>query len=147
MKMKQIIIILLLSSIICQNLNIKQEIKDTIKCLSKSIIFEIGLEKIKEAFNSENLSNIINIVISLFNQLKDDIVQCAKKNLQQLSNEVNDENDNIKLGYPKYVYVLYSQIGKDAFDWFDQGGITYLKEMCHRRHGQQAWFCVYLAQN
>ena len=64
-----------------------------------------------------------------------------------MSDEENDENENIKLGYPKYVYVLYTQIGDKAFEWFDQGGITNLKELCHREKGQKAWFCLYLAQN
>ena len=66
--------------------------------------------------------------------------------MRKLSNE-DDEYDDVKLGYPKYVYVLYTQIGEDAFKWYDEGGLAHLKEMCHRKYGQTTWFCVYLSEN
>ena len=144
--MKKILILLLLSSIICQSSNPIQEIKDIIGCISKSNLFEVSLEKIKEALNSKDPSDISKLLISLITKLKDEIIQCKEKQLRKLSNE-DDEYDDVKLGYPKYVYVLYTQIGKDAFTWFDKGGITLLKEQCHKYYGQKTWFCVYLAEN
>ena len=144
--MKKILILLLLSSIICQSSNPIQEIKDIIGCISKSNLLDISLEKIKEALNSKDPSDISKLLISLITKLKDEIIQCKEKKLRKLSNE-DDEYDDVKLGYPKYVYVLYTQIGKDAFTWFDQGGITLLKEQCHKYYGQKTWFCVYLAEN
>ncbi len=144
--MKKILILLLLSSIICQSSNPIQEIKDIIGCISKSNLLDVSLEKIKEALNSKDPSDISKILISLITKLKDEIIQCKEKQLRKLSNE-DDEYDDVKLGYPKYVYVLYTQIGKDAFTWFDKGGITLLKEQCHKYYGQKTWFCVYLAEN
>ena len=144
--MKKILILLLLSSIICQRSNPIQEIKDIIGCISKSNLLDISLEKIKEALNSKDPSDISKLLISLITKLKDEIIQCKEKQLRKLSNE-DDEYDDVKLGYPKYVYVLYTQIGKDAFTWFDKGGITLLKEQCHKYYGQKTWFCVYLAEN
>ena len=144
--MKKILILLLLSSIICQSSNPIQEIKDIIGCISKSNLLDISLEKIKEAINSKDPSDISKLLISLITKLKDEIIQCKEKQLRKLSNE-DDEYDDVKLGYPKYVYVLYTQIGKDAFTWFDKGGITLLKEQCHKYYGQKTWFCVYLAEN
>ena len=144
--MKKILILLLLSSIICQSSNPIQEIKDIIGCISKSNLLDISLEKIKEALNSKDPSDISKLLISLITKLKDEIIQCKEKKLRKLSNE-DDEYDDVKLGYPKYVYVLYTQIGKDAFTWFDKGGITLLKEQCHKYYGQKTWFCVYLAEN
>ncbi len=144
--MKKILILLLLSSIICQSSNPIQEIKDIIGCISKSNLLDISLEKIKEALNSKDPSDISKLLISLITKLKDEIIQCKEKQLRKLSNE-DDEYDDVKLGYPKYVYVLYTQIGKDAFTWFDKGGITLLKEQCHKYYGQKTWFCVYLAEN
>ena len=144
--MKKILILLLLSSIICQSSNPIQEIKDIIGCISKSNLLDISLEKIKEALNSKNPSDISKLFISLITKLKDEIIQCKEKQLRKLSNE-DDEYDDVKLGYPKYVYVLYTQIGKDAFTWYDKGGLTLLKEQCHKYYGQKTWFCVYLAEN
>ena len=144
--MKKILILLLLSSIICQSSNPIQEINDIIGCISKSNLLDISLEKIKEALNSKDPSDISKLLISLITKLKDEIIQCKEKQLRKLSNE-DDEYDDVKLGYPKYVYVLYTQIGKDAFTWFDKGGITLLKEQCHKYYGQKTWFCVYLAEN
>ena len=144
--MKKILILLLLSSIICQSSNPIQEIKDIIGCISKSNLLDISLEKIKEAINSKDPSDISKLLISLITKLKDEIIQCKEKQLRKLSNE-DDEYDDVKLGYPKYVYVLYTQIGKDAFTWYDKGGITLLKEQCHKYYGQKTWFCVYLAEN
>ena len=144
--MKKILILLLLSSIICQSSNPIQEIKDIIGCISKSNLLDISLEKIKEALNSKDPSDISKLLISLITKLKDEIIQCKEKQLRKLSNE-DDEYDDVKLGYPKYVYVLYTQIGKDAFTWYDKGGITLLKEQCHKYYGQKTWFCVYLAEN
>ena len=144
--MKKILILLLLSSIICQSSNPIQEIKDIIGCISKSNLLDISLEKIKEALNSKDPSDISKLLISLITKLKDEIIQCKEKQLRKLSNE-DDEYDDVKLGYPKYVYVLYTQIGKDAFTWYDLGGITLLKEQCHKYYGQKTWFCVYLAEN
>ena len=144
--MKKILILLLLSSIICQSSNPIQEIKDIIGWISKSYLLDISLEKIKEALNSKDPSDISKLLISLITKLKDEIIQCKEKKLRKLSNE-DDEYDDVKLGYPKYVYVLYTQIGKDAFTWFDKGGITLLKEQCHKYYGQKTWFCVYLAEN
>ncbi len=144
--MKKILILLLLSSIICQSSNPIQEIKDIIECISKSNLLDISLEKIKEALNSKDPSDISKLLISLITKLKDEIIQCKEKKLRKLSNE-DDEYDDVKLGYPKYVYVLYTQIGKDAFTWYDKGGITLLKEQCHLHYGQKTWFCVYLAEN
>ena len=138
--------LLLLSSIICQSSNPIQEIKDIIGCISKSNLLDISLEKIKEALNSKDPSDISKLLISLITKLKDEIIQCKEKQLRKLSNE-DDEYDDVKLGYPKYVYVLYTQIGKDAFTWYDKGGITLLKEQCHKYYGQKTWFCVYLAEN
>ena len=144
--MKKILILLLLSTIICQSSNPIQEIKDIIGCISKSNLLDISLEKIKEALNSKDPSDISKLLISLITKLKDEIIQCKEKKLRKLSNE-DGEYDDVKLGYPKYVYVLYTQIGKDAFTWFDKGGITLLKEQCHKYYGQKTWFCVYLAEN
>ena len=143
--MKKILILLLLSTIICQNSPI-QEIKDIIECISKSNLLEKALKEIKEALNSKDFSNIIKTLMSLLNEFKDEIIQCKEKNFRKLSNE-DDEYDNVQLGYPKYVYVLYTQIGQNAFTWFDQGGKDYLKRQCHKYHGQKTWYCVYLAEN
>ena len=146
--MKKLIIFLILSSIICQNFNPIQKITDIIECVSKSNLLETAIEKIKEALNSKDLTNLINVGITLFKQFKDEITQCVKKDLRKLSSEEEeDDRDDIKLGYPKYVYVLYTQIGEKAFQWYDLGGISLLKELCHRYHGQKTWYCVYLAQN
>ena len=107
--MKKILILLLLSSIICQSSNPIQEIKDIIGCISKSNLLDISLEKIKEAINSKDPSDISKLLISLITKLKDEIIQCKEKQLRKLSNE-DDEYDDVKLGYPKYVYVLYKYV-------------------------------------
>ena len=78
--MKKILILLLLSSIICQSSNPIQEIKDIIGCISKSNLLDISLEKIKEALNSKDPSDISKLLISLITKLKDEIIQCKEKN-------------------------------------------------------------------
>ena len=142
--MKHILILILLSSIFCQNSNIVPEITNIIKCLSKSNIFFSELERIKEALNSKDLLNIINAFKISYNQLKEEIIKCKNNNLRKLTYE---DNKHKRFGYPKYVYVLYTQIGEDAFKWYDEGGLAHLKEMCHRKYGQTTWFCVYLSEN
>ena len=83
--MKHILILLLLSSIFCQNTNIVLEITNIIKCLSKSNIFFSELERIKEALNSKDLLNIINAFKISYNQLKDEITKCKNNNLRKLT--------------------------------------------------------------
>ena len=63
--------------------------------------------------------------------------------MRKLSNEGNYDDD-IRLGYPKYVFVLYSQIGERAFQWYEEGGIDNLKKQCHYWYGQRTWYCLYL---
>ena len=64
-----------------------------------------------------------------------------------LANESIGRKWDMALGnnYPKYVYVLYTQIGENAFIWYDHGGLKYLKEQCHQYYGQTTWYCLYLS--
>ena len=140
--MKYILILFLLSNIICKNSNIIQEITNIIQCLSKSNIFMSELDRIKEAFNSKDIFNIINTIKISFNQLKYQIVECKSEIFGEITNE---DYKNKRLGYPKYVYVLYTQIGENAFIWYDHGGLKYLKEQCHQYYGQTTWYCLYLS--
>ena len=141
--MKKLLIIFLLSTVICYN-NSKEDIIDIIKCILKSDFIKTAFEKIKEAFKSKNISEIINAGIYIFNEFKKEIFKCSKSGLRKLSNRVRAIED-VKLEYPKAVYVVYTFLGEDAFDWFDQGGMQYLKDKCHQKAGRIAWFCQYLA--
>ena len=141
--MKKLLIIFLLSTVICYN-NSKEDIIDIIKCILKSDFIQTAFEKIKEAFKSKNISEIINTGIYIFNEFKKEIFKCSTNGLRKLSNRVRAIED-VTLEYPRAVYVVYTQLGEDAFKWFDQGGMKYLKDQCHLRAGQTAWFCQYLA--
>ena len=142
--MKKFLILCLLLTISCQSSNLIKEIVDIIKCILKSGNFENSIDKLIKAINSKDISKMIDIGISIFNGLNNEVGQCIKKNLRKLSNEGNKDYDDIRLGYPKYVYVLYSQIGERAFEWYEQGGIDYLKQQCHLYYGQTTWYCLYL---
>ena len=144
--MRKILILLLFSTIISINSNSIKEIEKIIKCLSKSYLLKSAFEKILRAINSKDISNIIKTGITLFNEFKDEINQCKKHELEELSNKHREEFEDIRLGYPRAVYVLYTQIGENAFKWFDDGGISNLKEQCHLNYGQRAWFCEYLME-
>ena len=135
----------LLSSIICYN-NPIEDITDRIKCILKSDLIKIAFEKIKEVFKSKDISEIINTGIYLFNEFKKEISQCSKKSLRKLSNEIKAIED-VSLGYPNAVYVVSTIIGDDAFKWFEEGGIEYLRSQCHKYHGWNAWFCQYLQKS
>ena len=141
--MKTLLILFLISTIICYNNSI-EDITDIIKCILKSDLIKTAFEKIKEAFKSKDISEIINTGIYLFNEFKKEISKCSKKDLRKLSNEINAIED-VTLGYPRAVYVVATQIGEDAFTWFEQGGMQFLKEQCHKYHGRITWFCQYLA--
>ena len=141
--MKKLLILFLISTIICYNNSI-EDITDIIKCILKSDLIKTAFEKIKEAFKSKDISEIINTGIYLFNEFKKEIFQCSKKALRKLSNEINAIED-VTLGYPRAVYVVATQIGEDAFTWFEQGGMKFLKDQCHTYHGSTTWFCQYLA--
>ena len=141
------ILILILSSIICEHNNSSLEVKDIIKCVLNSDLIGCTFEKIKSIINSKDISIMIKSGISLFNEIKNEIVKCANRNIKELNNENEEDMDDIKLGYPKSVYVLYTQIGENAFIWYEKGGISYLKEQCHLYYGQTTWFCVYLSSS
>ena len=83
------------------------------------------------------------LFLYLFNEFKYEINHCSNKGLRKLSNQAYED---VQLRYPRAVYVLYTQIGEDAFKWYDQGGIPYLKEECHRQKGRLIWYCQYLEE-
>ena len=139
--MKKILLLLLLSSIICENTNIIGEIQHIFKCLSNSNFFIEDLNQIIEALKSKDMKTIIKIGLSLFNKFIEEIRNC-NNNLRKLNEETEDED--IKLGYPKEVYVLYTQIGERAFKWYDDGGLKTLRDNCFTYYGQSEWFCQYL---
>ena len=139
--MKKILLLLLLSSIICEKTNIIGEIQHMFKCLSNSKFFIEDLNQIIEALKSKDMDKIIKIGLSLFNKFIEEIRQC-NNNLRKLNEEIEDED--IKLGYPKEVYVLYSLIGKRAFEWYDIDGLKSLRDNCFSHFGQSEWFCQYL---
>ena len=141
--MKKFLIFLLLSTIICEKSNLIQKITDIIKCLLKSGIIENNIGKIVEVIHSKDIEKIINLCKSIFNEFKNETNKCTNIGLRKLSNEGNYDDD-IRLGYPKYVFVLYSQIGERAFQWYDEGGIDNLKKQCHYWYGQRTWYCLYL---
>ena len=142
--MKKFLFLILISFIISKEPTIIEKITDIIKCLSKSNLLKPSIERIIEAINSKDISLIFNTCITIYNQLKDEINNCKKEEAKELFKEKDEEYDDIKLGYPKYVYVLYTQIGELAFIWYDKGGKDYLKEKCHLEFGQRTWFCNYL---
>ena len=142
--MKKFLIFIIISSIFCQSYqNPIEDITNIVKCLLKSDLFKTGFEKIKVAIESKDISNIINTGIYLFNEFKYEINHCSNKGLRKLSNQAYED---VQLRYPRAVQVLYTQIGEDAFKWYDQGGIPYLKEECHRQKGRLIWYCQYLEE-
>lgn len=138
--MKKILLLLLFSSIICLDSSPLNKILEIIKCLANSNIFNESLKEIIEAFNSNDPNIIIKTGITLFYEFKKEISKCNNK-LRRLNNDDNDED--IKLGYPKEVYVLFTQIGNRAFEWYDSGGLAALRDNCFTYYAQ-AWFCQYL---
>ena len=142
---KVFILFLLFSAIICKSRNSGLEITDIIKCLLNSDLIKKSIEKIISIINSKDISIMIKTFIYLYKEFKNETIKCTNNSLKQSSNEKDENIDDIKLGYPKSVYVLYTQIGEKAFIWYEQGGMTYLKEQCHLEFGQRTWYCVYLS--
>ena len=144
---KVFILFLIFSSIICEHNKLREEIKDIIKCVLNSGLIKNSIEKIKNIINSKDISIMIKSGISLYKEIKNEIIKCANKDMKELNKENDEDMDDIKLGYPKSVYVLYTQIGENAFIWYEHGGMSYLKEQCHLYYGQTTWFCVYLSSS
>ena len=144
--MKKILIILLFSFILCQNspsTSFFSTALDSIQCLLKSNKLFDSFFKIVEVVKTNDFLQIFNTCYAIYLDLKEELNKCNEgPNIKKL--EEIDEDDDIKLGYPSAVLLLYTRFGEEAFQWFDQGGFPLLKEKCYQREGQNAWICNYI---
>ena len=142
--MKRLLIILLLSLVSCQKTDINS-IFETFQCILKSKILQPSYDKIVEAFKSKDLFKIISTCYSVFLELKEDIIKCRGEQKKIITNNENENDDDIRLGYPRPVLVLYAIIkDKAVFDWYEKGGLKRMKEECYKLYGQGTWYCEFI---
>ena len=142
--MKKLLLLLLLSFILCEKKSSFSEpssIIDSFICVLKSDTFFNELTKLIETIKTKDLLKIINTGYLLFKDLKEEFNRCSKT-IDKVDNE--DDYDDINLGYPRAVLTLYTIIGENAFNWYDQGGLKLLKDNCYKYYGQTQWFCTYI---
>ncbi len=145
--MKKLLIVLLLSFILCQKnkpTNFFQSTFDSIKCVYHSNTFINSFPKIIEVIKTKDLSQIVTTIYSTFLDLKKEYIKCNEKQNEVKSEDENDEDDDIKLGYPKAVLLLYTIFGDRAFEWFDEGGYPLLRSKCYGELGYNSWLCAYI---
>ena len=141
--MKILLLLLLLLYIVSSPASETKKTIDSIICTLNSDIFSKSLSKIIETIKTKELVKIINDGISVFHDLKKEFEKCSKKE-EKLNARNDDEDDDVKLGYPRVVLNLYTIIGKNATDWYDRGGLKLLKENCYQVYGQKTWFCTFI---
>ena len=147
--MKKILLLLLISIIICQkttSTTILPSFFNSIQCLLKSNIIFNSFPKIIESFKTKDFIKICNTFYSIFNDLKNEFIKC-KENSTQINNvnkKDDDDDMDIKLGYPRVVLILYTLIGEEAFDWYDEGDLKLLKTNCFKYYGQRTWYCNFI---
>ena len=146
--MKKLLIVLLFSFILCQKnkpSNFFQSTFDSIKCVLHSNILINSFSKIIEAIKTKDLSQIFNTGYSIFLELKKEYIKCDNAKLKEVKHDdENDEDDDIKLGYPRAVLLLYTIIGERAFIWYDEGGYPLLRSNCFYYYGRLEWYCQYI---
>ena len=145
--MKKLLLLLLLSFILCEKIGSfskPSSIIDSFICVLKSDTFFNEITKLIETIKTKDLLKIINTGYLLFQDLKEEFNRCSKT-IDKVDNEDNeDDYDDINLGYPRVVLTLYTIIGENAFNWYDQGGLKLLKSNCYKYYGQTQWFCTYI---
>ena len=146
--MKKILLLLLISIIICQKTTSTTNLPsffNSIQCLLKSNIVFISFPKIIESFKTKDFITIFNTFYSIFNDLKNEFIKCKEKSTQiDNVNKKDDDDMDIKLGYPRVVLILYTLIGERAFNWYDEGDLKLLKTNCFLYYGQRTWFCNFI---
>ena len=145
--MKKILIILLFSFILSQNAQSTSFFStalDSFQCLLKSNKLVDSFLQIVEVLKTKDLLQIINTCFKIYLDLKEELNKCNEESNKIKKLEEIDEDEDLKLGYPSAVLLLYTKFGEEAFQWFDQGGFPLLKEKCYQREGQNAWICNYI---
>ena len=143
--MKKLLILILLSYIACQkeiSSSFFSSTFNSIKCLLKTNIIYDSYSQIIEAIKTKDLMKIINTGFSIFQNIKREIINCSI-NSSEKDTSIEDNNDDIQLGYPRAVLVLAAIIGEEAFQWYDDGGYYNLRSKCVQKYGQTIWFCNY----
>ena len=112
------------------------------QCLLKSNIIYTSFPKIIESFKTKDFIKIINTFYSIFNDIKNEFLKCKEKSIQ--NNTANENDDDIKLGYPRVVLILYTLIGEQAFNWYEEGDLKLLKSNCFKYYGQRTWYCNFI---
>ena len=140
---KLLLLLLLLSYIVDSPASETKKAIVSIICTLNSDIFSKSLSKIIETIKTKELVKIINDGISVFHDLKKEFEKCSKKE-EKMNAHDDDEDDDVKLGYPRAVLNLYTIIGKNAIDWYDKGGLALLKSNCYKYYGQNKWFCTFI---
>ena len=146
--MKKLLLILLLSFIICKkdsSPSFFESTIDSIQCLLKSGKLFDSFSKIYESVKTKDIMKIFTVCYSVFMDLKEELNKCSeeKNKIQKFDEDEND--DDIILGYPRCVLLLYTFIGEDAFKWYDEGGYKLLSTNCFQRKGRQ-WYCYFIRE-
>ena len=149
--MKKILLIFLFCLILCQksatNTFFSSTTFDSIKCVLKSDILKNSFAKILKELNTNGFSNIFNALYSIFLDLKTEFFKCNEQLNKANEVDENDDDMDIKLGYPRAVLILYTIIGQRAFDWYDQGGYNLLRDNCFTHFGRDEWYCRFIRDN
>ena len=145
--MKKLLLVLLFSFILCQKETPNTFFSSTfnsIKCVLKSDILMNSFSKILTEYNTNGLTNIFTVFYSVFLDLKNEFIKCSEQLNKVNETDENEDDMDIKLGYPRAVLVLYTILGQDAFDWYDQGGYELLQSNCFKYKGQKEWYCNFI---
>ena len=148
--MKKFLLIFLFSLILCQKSatnTLFSSTFDSIKCVLKSDVLKNSVTKILKEINTNGFSNILNALYSIFLELKTEFIKCNEQLNKENEVDENDDDLDIKLGYPRAVLILYTIIGQRAFDWYDQGGYKLLRDNCFVQFGRDEWYCRFIRDN
>ena len=142
--MKKYLLLFLLSISLCYTSSNRTlpSAFDFMQCLLKSNITLNSLSKIFENIKTKGFSNMLNTFYSIFNDIKNEFLKCKEKSTQ--NNTANENDDDIKLGYPRVVLILYTLIGEQAFNWYEEGDLKLLKSNCFKYYGQRTWYCNFI---
>ena len=145
--MKKLLLVFLFAFMLCQKSasnTLFSSTFESFKCILKSDVLMNSIYKILKEVNTKNFSNIFNTLYSIFLDLKNEFIKCSEQLHKVNEVEKYDDDMDIKLGYPRAVLVLYTIIGQDAFDWYDEGGYKTLQDNCFTFKGQTQWYCNFI---
>ena len=142
--MKIILTLILFTYIISSPASDSSKIIDSIICVLKSDIIFKSIGKLKEAIKTKDVLHIINTSISIYKDIVEKYKQCSEKEDDTKKIKYEEDETELKLGYPRVVYVLYTIIGENAYTWYDQGGLKLLKDNCYLKYGRTQWYCTFI---